>query len=95
MSRFGDALEKAKQNNIDVFALLVANECSCFMDATNKDFERFCAIVGDMYLNTYHMALETLCNALKYAIEKEDFDINERLTKSKLNYLVELACSFD
>ena len=95
MTRFRDALEQATQNNIDVFALMVANECSCFIDATNKDFERFCAIVGEMYLNTYHMALETLCNALKYAIKDEHFDIHKKMSKKDLDDLIELACSFD
>ena len=89
------ALNQARQKDIDINALLIAFQVSSFFDEKSDDFETICDIVDDVYCRTYHLCIETICQALKYAIEKEHFDIHKDIEKDDLEYLGELACSFD
>lgn len=89
------SLYQSRQSNINIDALLIAHQVSHYFDEESDDFELICDIVDSVYCRTYHLCIETICNALKYAIKSEDFDIHKDIEKEDLNYLGELACSFD
>lgn len=89
------SLYQARNQKINIDALLIAYQVSSFFDEESEDFELICDIVDSVYCRTYHLCIETICNALKYAIEQEDFDIHKDIEKEDLHYLGELACSFD
>ena len=95
MINYKETLQDAQAKNIKIDVLLVAYQVASYFDTSSKDFDIICGIVDDVYCRTYHLCIETICHALKYAIDKEDFDIHKPIEKEDLKYIGELACSFD
>ena len=69
MNYYKDLLEKAKRAEIDIFDLTIASETKAIFGEEKENFERLCWVMRELYLNTYHIALDTLGNALKYALK--------------------------
>ena len=59
------SLYRARQSDINIDALLIAYQVSSFFDEESEDFELICDIVDSVYCRTYHLCIETICNALK------------------------------
>ena len=93
---YTETLNKAREQGIDIFALHIADETGAFFGDEHPDFERLCSAVAELYLNTYHMSCETLCNALRHALRHGDV-ILENIHKGTedFDFVVELSCSMD
>ena len=96
MNYYKQVLELARTNNIDIYALHIADECEAIFGEDHPEFEKLCNALNELYLNTYHLSCETLLAALKYALEQGDVKLeNMREGTEDFNLVVELACSMD
>ena len=96
MNYYSEMLERAKRAQIDTLTLMVADETKAIFGKNHPNFETLCCVMEDLYLNTYHIALDTLGNALLYAIEKEHIELSKIHKHSEeFDLVVELACSMD
>ena len=94
--KYSEQLALARANNIDIFALHIADETGAIFGENHPDYEDLCAVMYELYTNTYHMSCETLGNALRYALEHEDIKLaNVRKHSKEFDLVVELACSMD
>lgn len=93
---YKQTLNSARANNIDIFALHIADETGAIFGEEHKDFEKLCDAMGELYLNTYHLSCETLGNALRYALQNDEVELkNIHKGTSDFDLIVELACSMD
>ena len=91
-----ETLKQAREAKIDIFALHIADETAAIFGEDHPDFEQLCSVMSELYLNTYHMSCETLGNALRYALNKNQIALNDiRKGYDTFNYVIELACSMD
>lgn len=95
--KYTEQLALARANNIDIFALHIADETGAIFGENHPDFEQLCSVLGTLYLDTYHMSVETLGNALRYALERGDVTLSGVGIKHSADYdlVIELACSMD
>ena len=93
---YKETLEQARKANIDIFALHIADEVGAIFGEDHPDFEKLCAVMSELYLNTYHMSCETLGNALRFELNSEEIKLEDVIKGSEAwDLVIELACSMD
>ena len=96
---YREQLEKAKQNDIDVISLDVANEVECIFDIemTDEEFELCCGFVEQAYLKSEYISIWSLARALYDMITDEDntLNIEELIDKTSRYELIEKASWYE
>ena len=82
MINYKETLQDAQAKNIKIDVLLVAYQVASYFDPSSKDFDIICDIIDGVYCRTYHLCIETICQALKYAIDKK-ISTSTKLLKKK------------
>lgn len=93
-------LEKAKQYEIDVISLDVANEVECIFDfeMDEREFEMCCSFVEQAYLKSDHISIWACTRALYDMIKDEDNEYNsieELIDNTGVYDLMEKACWYE
>ena len=90
MSYYKNLLQKAKENNIEVIDLDVANELSCCLneEVSDKKFDEACSLIKETYLKYEDLTVWSVTRALLDYIADEDktletFDLTS-ITRSEL-----------
>ena len=93
---YKETLEKARELDIDIFALHIADETGAIFGEDHPEFEKLCSVMSELYLNTYHMSCETLGNALRFELNSGEVKLSDIVKGSDaFDLVVELACSMD
>lgn len=74
MSYYKNLLQKAKENNIEVVDLDVANELSCCLneEVSDKKFDEACSLIKETYLKYEDLTVESVTRALLDYIADEN-----------------------
>ena len=76
---FKDQLNLAKQHNINVCDLTIANEVASFFNINHPRFEEICMVIQRAYLKHEHLSEHDLCCALSRDLQKGEITLENFL----------------
>lgn len=77
--KFKEQLKLANDNNIDITALVIANECECCFefDYTDEEFEELCGVAERAYLKAEEMTAYAVARCINDMIVDDGYSVQQ------------------
>lgn len=95
---YQEQLAKAKELNLSIIDLHIADEVACQFGADHPRFEDICERVWDMYKDTDHVSIDDLAYCLYACSEDGTIDLDKALDgedEDAINKVIDMACNIN